>query len=135
MNSLSSVGVTRAPVRVYGGLSLDVTVGVVYSVKVTTDVGVEGISGTVTVGTILAIVGPSTTGSGQPESKKTVGPLVPVVKPTDSELSKRLQAPPVAISMEKLWQPAAASHCAWQPRKVLSATVANELMGEASFAP
>lgn len=47
VNSLTLVGVTCGPVGVYGGLSLDTTVGVVYGAKATTDVGEEGRAGMV----------------------------------------------------------------------------------------
>lgn len=42
MNSLSSVGVSRGPVGVYGGLSVDKMVGDTYAENVTTDPGAVG---------------------------------------------------------------------------------------------
>jgi hypothetical protein len=55
-----------------------------------------------------------TSGAGQSASKKMVAPVVPGWKSVYTRLSYRLQAPPVRIWMEKLWQSGWARHSARQ---------------------
>jgi hypothetical protein len=56
-----------------------------------------------------------TTGAGQSASKKMVAPVVPSWKSVYTRASYRLQAPPVWIWMEKLWQLDRARHSARHP--------------------